>query len=71
MGDNKKGFLKYISSKRWTRDNTDPLLDEDDQLSHRDTDEAEMFNAFFISVFNANDGSCVCQSAPLGDYNLQ
>ncbi|GAB0206495.1 mitochondrial enolase superfamily member 1 [Grus japonensis] len=54
--DNKKGFLKYVNSKRRTRDNIGPLLDEVGHLTNRDVDKAEMFNAFFASVFNTSDG---------------
>ncbi|KAK4816993.1 hypothetical protein QYF61_025913 [Mycteria americana] len=52
--DNKKGFLKYVNSKRRIRDNIGPLLDEVGHLTNRDVDKAETFNASF-SVFNTND----------------
>ncbi|KAK4828562.1 hypothetical protein QYF61_027531 [Mycteria americana] len=54
--DNKKGFFKYVNSKRRTRANIGVLLDEVGHLKNRDVDKAEMFNAFFTSVFNTNDG---------------
>lgn len=50
---NKKDF-KYINSKRSTRENIGPLLDEDGHLTNRDIHKVEIFNAFF--VFNTDDG---------------
>ncbi|XP_068531176.1 uncharacterized protein [Anas acuta] len=49
--DNKKGFFKYVSSKRKTRDNVSPLLNEGGVLVTGDTEKAEILNAFFASVF--------------------
>ncbi|GAB0175927.1 mitochondrial enolase superfamily member 1 [Grus japonensis] len=51
--DNKKGFFKYISSKRRTRENVDPLLNEVSALVTKDPGKAELLNAFFASVFTA------------------
>ncbi|GAB0207699.1 mitochondrial enolase superfamily member 1 [Grus japonensis] len=51
--DNKKGFFKYISSKRKTRENVGPLLNEVGALVTEDTEKAELLNAFFASVFTA------------------
>ena len=42
---------------RRIRDNIDPLLDEVGHLTNKDVDKVEMFDAFFASVFNINDGS--------------
>lgn len=51
-----KGFLKYVNSKSRIRDNIGPLLDGVSHLTNRDIGKAEMFNAFYTSVFNTNDG---------------
>lgn len=42
VGDNKKGIFKYDCSKRRDRDNTGPLLNEDDYLKNRHTDKVEI-----------------------------
>ena len=54
--NNKKGFFKYISSKRKARDNVGPLLNEAGVLVTEDADKAELLNAFFASVFSAKAG---------------
>jgi len=51
--NNKKGFFNYISSKRKTRDNVGLLLNEVGALV---TEDAELLNAFFASVFSAKAG---------------
>ncbi|GAB0196742.1 hypothetical protein GRJ2_002139500 [Grus japonensis] len=56
VGDNKKGFFKYVNNKRRTRENIGSLLDKNGHLTNRDIDKAETFNAFFASVFNTDDG---------------
>ena len=69
--DNKTGFLKYVNSKRRRigddDDNVGLLLDEASHLTNKDIDKAEMFNAFFTSVFNMNDGAWDPQSSVLED----
>ena len=65
--DNKKGFLKSVQSERRIRDNIGLLLDEVDHLTNRDIDKAEMFNAFFASVFNTDDGPWDPQSPVFED----
>lgn len=43
--NNKKGFFKYISSKRKTKENVVPLLDETGTLL-MNTEKSELLNAF-------------------------
>ncbi|GAB0182556.1 mitochondrial enolase superfamily member 1 [Grus japonensis] len=52
----KKGFFKYISSKKKTRENVGLLLNEVGALVTEDTEKAELLNAFFASVFTAKAG---------------
>jgi len=47
--DNRKGLFKYINSKRKTRDNVGPLLNEVCVLLMEDAEKAELLNAFFAS----------------------
>ena len=54
--DNKKGFFKYISSKRETRENVRPLLNEVGTLVTEHTEKAVLLNAFFTSAFSAKAG---------------
>ncbi|GAB0180024.1 hypothetical protein GRJ2_000467700 [Grus japonensis] len=56
VGDNKKGFFKYVNNKRRTRENIGLLLNKNGHLTNRDIDKAETFNAAFTSVFNTDDG---------------
>lgn len=51
VGDNIKGFLKDVNSKRKSRDNIGLLLSKDGCLTNRNTDKTVAFNAFFASVF--------------------
>ena len=54
--NNKNGFFNYISSKRKTRENVGPLLNEAGVLVTEDAEVAELLNAFFASVFTAKGG---------------
>ncbi|KAJ7407596.1 rna-directed dna polymerase from mobile element jockey-like [Willisornis vidua] len=54
--DNKKGFYKYISSKRKTRENVGLLLNQMGVLLIEDTKAAELLNTFFASVSTAKAG---------------
>ena len=51
--DNKKSYFKYISSKRKTRNNVGPLLNEVSDLMTENIEKAELLNAFVASVFSA------------------
>ena len=51
--DYRKGFFKYVNSKRKTWENVGPLLNEVGALVTRNAEKAEILNAFFVSVFNA------------------
>ena len=52
--DNKKGFLKYVSSKTKTRENVGPLLNEVGALVMEDTEKVKLLNTFFVLVFISN-----------------
>ena len=52
-GNKKRLFLKYVNSKRKTRDNVGPLLNEGGVLVVEDAAKAEMQNNFFSSVFTS------------------
>ncbi|GAB0210180.1 mitochondrial enolase superfamily member 1 [Grus japonensis] len=65
--DNEKGFFKYISSKRKTRENVGPLLNEVGALVMEDTEKAELLNAFFASVFTAKAGPQESQTLEVGE----
>ena len=45
-----------MNGKRRTKENIGLLLDGEGHLTDKDTGKAETFNAFFASVFNADDG---------------
>ncbi|GAB0178678.1 mitochondrial enolase superfamily member 1 [Grus japonensis] len=64
--DNKKGSFKYISSKRKTRENVVPLLNEVGALVREDTEKAELLNIFFASVFIAKAGPQETQTLEVG-----
>ena len=49
-------LLKICYSKRRTIGNICTLLNEDGHLTNGDTEKPEMFNVFFTSVFNTDDG---------------
>lgn len=44
--NNKKGFFKYVSGKRKTRENVGLLLNEVDAMLLEDTEKAEILNTF-------------------------
>ena len=45
--------MKYVNSKRKTKENVGPLLNEVGASVTGDTEKAEILNSFFASVFNA------------------
>jgi len=65
--DNKKSFFNYISSKRITRENVGPLLNEVSALVMEGTENAELLNVFFASVFSAKAGPQASQSLEVGE----
>lgn len=67
MRDNKKVILKHINSKMNIGHNIGPFFDEVIYLTNRDIGKAEIFNAFFTSVFNTDD---VVEDCDLGDDKL-
>jgi len=60
--DNMKGFFKYISSKRKTRENVRLLLNEVGAVVAEDTEKAEPLNAAFDSVFTVKAGPQASQA---------
>jgi len=67
VGNNKKAFFKYSSSKRKTRDNVGPLLNEAGVLVTEDAEKAELLNAFFASFFSAKAGPQESQAPEAGE----
>ncbi|KAJ7413995.1 hypothetical protein WISP_87188 [Willisornis vidua] len=47
------------------------LWDEDGHLTNRDRDKAEVFNTFFASVFNMDDGPRGSQCSELEDHDCE
>ncbi|CAM4356191.1 unnamed protein product [Caretta caretta] len=48
---NKKGFFRYVSSKKKVKESVGPLLNEGGNLVTEDVEKANVLNAFFASVF--------------------
>ncbi|GAB0208442.1 mitochondrial enolase superfamily member 1 [Grus japonensis] len=69
--DNEKGFFKYISIKRKTRENVGPLLNEAGALVMEDTEKVELLNAFFSSVFTAEANPQETQTLEVGEKVLR
>ncbi|GAB0178706.1 mitochondrial enolase superfamily member 1 [Grus japonensis] len=69
--DNKKGFFKYISSKRKTKEDVVPLLNEVGALVTEDTEKVELLNVFFALVFTAKAGPQETQTLELEEKVLQ
>jgi len=60
---NKKGFFKYIDSKRSSKENVGLILFEDHHLSNTDEDKAGAFSASVASVFNNTGRLWAAQSS--------
>ena len=56
MKGNKKGFYKYSSSKRKTRENVGLLLNGAGDTVAKDTEKAEVLKAFLASVSTGKSG---------------
>lgn len=52
VSDNKKSVFKYVSGKRRPKENVMQILVRGCNLTNRDEEKAEAFNAFCASVFN-------------------
>lgn len=53
--DNKKGLLKYVHSKKRSKENTELIPDEAGHLTNDDEEKEEAFNGSFESVFTIID----------------
>lgn len=62
--DNQKCFYEHISHKRRSKNNLHPLLDVRGNRVTKDEEKAEVFSAFFASVFNSKT-SCSLGVQPL------
>lgn len=49
VSDNKKGFFRYVNSKRKSKENIRLILYEDGHLAIKDEEKAEAFNSFCLS----------------------
>ncbi|PKU37340.1 rna-directed dna polymerase from mobile element jockey-like [Limosa lapponica baueri] len=65
--DNKKGFFKYLSSKRKTKENVGSLMNEVGALVMEDAQKAELLNASFASVFTAKVSPQESQTLEVGE----
>ena len=69
VSDNKKGFLKYVNSKRRSKENLGLIFVEDGRLTNSDEEKAEAFKAFFASFFNNTDRPWAARSSELEDHD--
>lgn len=76
VGNNKKSIFKDINGSRQYKNNIGPLQYEDGHLTgtettHRDRDQAEEFSAFFVSIFNMDNGPRSSQCPELEDRDCK
>lgn len=55
--DNKKGFFRYFSCKRKTKESILPLTNKDRKLITEDVEKSEVLNKYFASVFTGGQAS--------------
>lgn len=55
--DKKKGFFKYVNSKKKTGDNVGLLLNEVGALVTEDAEKVELLNIFFALIFTTETGT--------------
>lgn len=60
--DNKKGFFRYVGSRKKIRRNVDLQLNEVDALVMEGAEKVKLLNAFFASVFTDKTASWESQS---------
>ena len=53
----RKGFYRYISQKRKTKEIIPPLVNEKGELATTDMEKAEVLSEFFASVFTGSQAS--------------
>jgi len=54
--NNKLYIYKYVNKKKRAKVNLHPLVDAGQNFASKDEEKAEVFNAFFASVFNSQTG---------------
>lgn len=67
----KKGFLKYVNSKRRPKENIRPIFVEDGHLRNKAEEEEEAFSASFASVFNNTGRPWGAQSSESEDHEYR
>ncbi|KAK4806869.1 LOW QUALITY PROTEIN: hypothetical protein QYF61_012590 [Mycteria americana] len=67
VSDNKKGFFKYVITKRRSKENIGLILMG--HLTNRDEEKAEALNIFFASVFNNTDRPWAARPSESEDHD--
>ena len=52
--NNRKGFFRYMSRRRWIKESAPPLINEDGELASSGMKKAEVLNKYFASVFTGS-----------------